>query len=201
MPLPNETKEVSPTKDTHFSYEVMRQSVMVNQTKIALYVAFFLALVFTMRSLSGVSGAKPRSRAEYKVVSWDVSQEEWRMKQRDNFIGRKLLADAPPHPSPAPSPPGGWGSKSSFVDVARRNGLSNDDLTTCSYPHRSVYISKQPAILEEIFLPYKGAELPVRDCVLEKLINTIARDRWTLLQAIPESYSTSSYTLYFQRNA
>ena len=190
MPLPNETKEVSPTKDTHFSYEVMRQSVMVNQTKIALYVAFFLALVFTMRSLSGVSGAKPRSRAEYKVVSWDVSQEEWRMKQRDNFIGRKLLADAPPHPSPAPSPPGGWGSKSSFVDVARRNGLSNDDLTTCSYPYSS-----------HGFLPYSKAKPPVRDCVLEKLINTIARDRWTLLQAIPESYSTSSYTLYFQRNA
>jgi len=199
MSPPNQTKEVSPTKDTHFSYEVMRQSVMVNQTKIALYVAFFLALVFTMRSLSGVSGAKPRSRAEYKVVSWDVSQEEWRMKQRDSHsppsppIGRKLLQ--------APSRGSDGGSKSSFVDVARRNGLTNDDLTTCSYPHRSIYISKHPAIVEEIFLPYKDAGLPVRDCVLEKLINAIARDRWTLLQAIPESYSTSSYTLYFQRNA
>ena len=184
MPPPNETKEVSPTKDTHFSYEVMRQSVMVNQTKTALYVAFFLALVFTMRSLSGVSGAKPRgasprSRAEYKVVSWDVSQEEWRMKQSDNKIGRKLLAD------PAPSPPGGWGSKSSFVDVARRNGLSNDDLTTCSYPYSS-----------HGFLPYKDAEPPVRDCVLEKLINFIAQDRWTLLQA-----SISTVSIVFQRNA
>ena len=194
MSPPNETKEVSPTKDTHFSYEVMRQSVMVNQTKTALYVAFFLALVFTMRSLSGVSGAKPRSRAEYKVVSWDVSQEEWRVKQRDSPpIGRKLLE--------AGLGGSDGGSKSSFVDVARRNGLTNDDLTTCSYPHRSIYISKQPAIVEEIFLPYKDAGLPVRDCVLEKLINAIARDRWTLLQAIPESYSTSSYTLYFQRNA
>ena len=98
MPPPNETKEVSPTKDTHFSYEVMRQSVMVNQTKIALYVAFFLALVFTMRSLSGVSGAKPRgasprSRAEYKVGSWNT-EESYSPK----------MSDAPPHPSSAPSP-------------------------------------------------------------------------------------------------
>jgi len=178
----------------------MRQSVMVNQTKTALYVAFFLALVFTMRSLSGVSGAKPRgasprSRAEYKVVSWDMN--------KDSDSRAREQPDAPPPPSNTspPSPPGGWRSiKSSFVEVARRNGLTDDDLTTCFYPHRSIYISKRPAILGDIFLPYKDAEPPVRDCVLEKLINTIARDRWTLLQAIPES-SGSFYTLYFQRNA
>jgi hypothetical protein len=79
-------------------------------------------------------------------------------------------------------------------------------LTTCFYPHRSIKRTEE-ILSEEILLPYTDAGLPVRDCVLEKLINAIARDRWTLLQAetsglgFRTSGSSHYYTLYFQRNA
>ena len=109
-------------------------------------------------------------------------------------------------------PGGGYPrSKSSFVDVALREGLTNEDIfNTCSFPTRTRVMKKtddpwgKRKMLEHInnaritgsenvtfALPISKVESKFRDCVIEMLINMLKRDNWSLLP------SPNAETLHF----
>ena len=186
MPPPNETTppgslpaNVAPMDvegtsifgDMNYLIGVIRQSTQ-SLVRAVLYSTLVSCLVWSI-FVSEVYTPPPSpslpSGVEYKVVSWN----------------------------PLDSEDGAYdGSKSSFVNVARQEGLTDEDIfTTCSYPKGSLYA-----------FPMSRAEMSVVDCVLGKLINFIAHDRWTLLQGVVFSRGGQAtpltfYTLYFQRNA
>ena len=127
-----------------------------------------------------IGTAPPLPSPQYKVVSWNPLNYEG--------LAYPIINSGRP-------------SNSSFADVARREGLTDEDFKTCFYLTEKV---RNKGALPKALPPLSTVENPVRDCVLEKLINTIARDRWTLIQATSTLYQPPNdgfYTLYFQRNA
>jgi hypothetical protein len=146
------------------------------------------------------SGASPPpppslpSGVEYKVVSWNSQNYEG--YRQDGYGGY--------------SPVEAYKSSSSFVDVARREGLTDEDIfTTCSYPKSNFSLTGGPPV-PYYGLPLYAVETYIRDCVIGKLVNTIAQDRWLLLLTAtetPKSLNLAVYhfmatdKLYFQRNA
>jgi len=97
-------------------------------------------------------------------------------------------------------------SNSSFVDVALREGLTNEDVfNTCSFPTRTRVMNRQygaqfwrrgqgsmPGDETATFaLPISKVESKFRDCVIEMLINMLKRDNWSLLP------SPNAETLHF----
>jgi len=131
------------------------------------------------------------SGVEYKVVSWRPDDYEY-----TNGFGK--------FGGPTSN------SISSFIDVARRVGLTDEDIfTTCSYPKQELSNGEESRYYA---IPMSRAEMSFVDCVLGKLINFIAKDRWTLLQGSHRGGDAiggdglahpylNFYTLYFQRNA
>jgi len=97
-------------------------------------------------------------------------------------------------------------SKSSFMDVALREGLTNEDIfNTCSFPTRTRVLNTysartivpSPSIVTSenatFALPISKVESKFSDCVMEKLVNRIAEGGW---EFIP---SPSMDSLYFRR--
>ena len=88
-------------------------------------------------------------------------------------------------------------SKSSFVDVALREGLTNEDIfNTCSFPTRTRVMKRGGSRDETVTfaLPISMVEREISDCVIEMLINMLTRDNWSLLPR------PSADTLYFSRS-
>jgi hypothetical protein len=93
-------------------------------------------------------------------------------------------------------------SNSSFVDVALREGLTNEDIfNTCSFPTRTRVMNTYgqnhvgAAITTSenatFALPISNVERKISDCVIEMLINMLKRDNWSLLP------SPNAETLHF----
>ena len=88
-------------------------------------------------------------------------------------------------------------SKSSFVDVALREGLTNEDIfNTCSFPTRTRVMKRggSPDETVTFALPISMVERKISDCVIEMLINMLTRDNWSLLSR------SSADTLYFSHS-
>ena len=162
LPHPLDVEGASIFGDMNYLIGVIRQSTQ-SLVRAVFYSSFVSCLLWYIYVEEVYTRPRPPSLPsgiEYKVVSW----------RPDDY--QKGASES--------------GSISSFVDVAKQVGLTDDDIfTTCSYPKPGGYA-----------LPMSKAEMSFVDCVLGKLINFIAQDRWTLLQA-----SISTGSIVFQRNA
>ena len=68
-------------------------------------------------------------------------------------------------------------SESSFVDVMKREGLTDDDIfTACSYKR---YLTSAGAAGWNGGIPYEDAESTQRDCVMEKFVAKLGQANWT----------------------